>query len=217
MAHPAGSELRSRTVATPQRVHKFSDQALLLDEEAVLSKHQMMEGQAVEIELLKEQEEQRGSERLYFRDGKRLIDFVLAFETPADADDQKEEEKEKQRELAEKRKVFEENLQTSGLELEHEDEISTKVSLESTLFAFYNRMPKIVGKILKCTCFIVFRLEDVFYLSDKHLDLSFLSIAKHAPISRTIFVFLTPRNKIFGHEVFGGHLSCCCHLRFIVL
>ena len=147
MAHPAGSELRSRTVATPQRVHKFSDQALLLDEEAVLSKHQMMEGQAVEIELLKEQEEQRGSERLYFRDGKRLIDFVLAFETPADADDQKEEEKEKQRELAEKRKVFEENLQKAGLELEHEDEITTKVSLESTLFAFYNRMQKIVGKI----------------------------------------------------------------------
>ena len=48
-------------------------------------------------------------ETLYFRDNRRLIDFVLVYKDSDDPDDSK------------KRKTFERNLQEEGLELETED------------------------------------------------------------------------------------------------
>ena len=48
-------------------------------------------------------------ETLYFRDGKRRIDYILAYE------DQEDEKKE------ERRKYFENELVKGGLELEYED------------------------------------------------------------------------------------------------
>lgn len=47
---------------------------------------------------------------LVFRDGKRKIDYVLAYE-PEDEEDLKKEQR---------RKTFEKNLVEEGLELEHE-------------------------------------------------------------------------------------------------
>ena len=56
---------------------------------------------------------------MFFRDGKRRIDFVLAFsekeDKPSGKDAEKEAKKRKQRQL------FEENLKEEGLELEYED------------------------------------------------------------------------------------------------
>lgn len=54
------------------------------------------------------------NESLYFNDGKRSIDFVLAWKT---AEERNTEEK--MREI--KRAIFEENLRNEGLELETED------------------------------------------------------------------------------------------------
>ena len=57
--------------------------------------------------VLQELEEKR--ETMFFRDGKRRIDFVLAYH-----------ESEKY-EREQRRKLFEENLKKEGLELEYED------------------------------------------------------------------------------------------------
>ena len=131
MAHPSESGLRARVPANqsdaPRRQDKFADQTPLLDEEAVLSKHQMMEEQALEIELEHIEVEKREKERLCFRDGKRLIDYVVVYETPSNEDELKEDEKEKLREKAEKRDRFQRNLLDAGLEIEYEEEVTTKV------------------------------------------------------------------------------------------
>lgn len=54
------------------------------------------------------------NESLFFNDGKRSIDFVIAWKTP---DERNTEEKIKEI----KRAIFEENLRNEGLELETED------------------------------------------------------------------------------------------------
>lgn len=131
MAHPSASGLRSRVPANESpgtgRQESFADQTPLLDEEAVLSKHQMMEEQTLEIELEHIEVEKREKERLRFRDGKRLIDYVIAYETPSDEDELDEKEKEKLGEKAEKRERFQRNLEKAGLEIEYEEEVTTKV------------------------------------------------------------------------------------------
>lgn len=133
MAHPmaSGSGLRARGPASQgdasKRQDNFADQTPLLDEEALLSKHQMMEEKTLEIELEHIEVEKREKERLCFRDGKKVIDYVIAYETPSDEDDLKEEAKEKLREKAQKREKFKQNLLDAGLEIEYEEEVTTKV------------------------------------------------------------------------------------------
>lgn len=138
MAHPSGSGLRSRVPASngegAGRSGGFADQTPLLDEEAVLSKHQMMEEKALEIELEHIEVEKRGKERLCFRDGKRLIDYVIVYETPADESQLKEEEKEKLRAKAQKREKFQQKLLEKGLEIEYEEETTTKDDETKTHF-----------------------------------------------------------------------------------
>lgn len=132
MAHPtSASGLRSRIPPTngdsSRRPESFADQSPLLDEEAVLSKQQMMEEQTLELELEHTEEEKREKERLRFRDGERCIDYVIVYETPADDSELKDEEKEELNEKQEKRERFEKKLQEAGLEIEYEEEVTTKV------------------------------------------------------------------------------------------
>jgi hypothetical protein len=141
MAHPRTTELRARNAGAfdwegnqetddqrlPRHHQTSAEDAPLLDEEAILSKHEMAEQQAIEIELEKTGLTKKESEKLYFRDGVRLIDYVIVFETPAadaqlDEDDQKKEEAH-----AEKRRIYEASLKEAGLDLEFEEGISTKV------------------------------------------------------------------------------------------
>ena len=57
---------------------------------------------------------------MFFRDGKRRIDYVLAFTEKEDKPSGKDAEKEARKK--EKRDLFEENLiKAEGLELEYED------------------------------------------------------------------------------------------------
>lgn len=134
MAHPSESGLRSRVPASngdgSRRPESYADQTPLLDEKAVLSKHQMMEEKTLEIELEHIEVEKKGKERLCFRDGERFIDYVIVFETPADESELKEEEKEELREKAQKREKFEQNLLQAGLEIEYEEEVTTKVRVK---------------------------------------------------------------------------------------
>lgn len=131
MAHPSSGGLRARVPASnsddSRRLDIFADQTPLLDEEAVLSKHHMMEEKTLEIELEHIEVEKKGKERLCFRDGKRFIDYVIVYETPSNEDELKEEEKEKLREKAQKRDKFQQNLLDAGLEIEYEEEVTTKV------------------------------------------------------------------------------------------
>lgn len=138
MASPSG--LRARVPASQseasRRQSDSADQTPLLDEEAVLSKHQMMEEKTLEIELEHIEVEKKEKERLCFRDGKRLIDYVIVYETPSNEDDLKEEAKEKLSEKAEKREKFQRNLLEVGLEIEYEEEVTTKVGTAYKLFVF---------------------------------------------------------------------------------
>lgn len=72
-----------------------------------------------DIELLEGNSSERGSQypsSLFFRDGRRKIDFVLVYESSGDEDDKK----------ATQRKIYEDNLRSKhGLELE--EEISLQV------------------------------------------------------------------------------------------
>lgn len=136
----SASGLRARVPASQSEASKrqgdSADQTPLLDEEAVLSKHQMMEEKTLEIELEHIEVEKKEKERLCFRDGKRLIDYVIVFETPSNEDDLKEEAKEKLSEKAEKREKFQRNLLEVGLEIEYEEEVTTKVGTTYKLFVF---------------------------------------------------------------------------------
>ena len=144
MAHPSGSELRSRIPASngdgSRRSGSSADQTPLLDEEALLSKHQMMEEKTLEIELEHIDVEKKEKERLCFRDGVRFIDYVLAYETPADDSELDEEDKEKLQEKADKRERFEKNLLEAGLEIECEDEVTTKVGHEISWYFIIGRL-----------------------------------------------------------------------------
>lgn len=139
MAHPSESSLRSRVPASngdgSRRPESSADQTPLLDEEALLSKHQMMEEKTLELELEHIDVEKR-EERLCFRDGKRFIDYVIVYETPSDKSELKEDEKEELQEKAQKREKFEQNLLEAGLEIEHEDEVTTKVRSVKEYFDF---------------------------------------------------------------------------------
>ena len=139
MAHPSESGLRSRVPASngdgSRRPESSADQTPLLDEEALLSKHQMMEEKTLELELEHIDVEKR-EERLCFRDGKRFIDYVIVYETPSDKSELKEDEKEELQEKAQKREKFEQNLLEAGLEIEHEDEVTTKVRSVKEYFDF---------------------------------------------------------------------------------
>lgn len=150
MAHPRGSaSLRARSVAgtsngngNENSVHAeaFKDDTPLIDESAVLLKHEMLTERAVEIELGKSEKD--GSERQCFRqdgpEGKRFIDLVLVYETPSGEDaNVNDEDREKERGLAEKRKVFEANLRTAGVELEYEDAIDSKVGKQTNVNIFH--------------------------------------------------------------------------------
>lgn len=147
----SASGLRARVPASQseasRRQSDSADQTPLLDEEAVLSKHQMMEEKTLEIELEHIEVEKKEKERLCFRDGKRLIDYVIVYETPSNEDDLKEEAKEKLSEKAEKREKFQRNLLEVGLEIEYEEEVTTKVGTTYKLFvfvigqAFFNAYP----------------------------------------------------------------------------
>lgn len=147
----SASGLRARVPASQseasRRQSDSADQTPLLDEEAVLSKHQMMEEKTLEIELEHIEVEKKEKERLCFRDGKRLIDYVIVYETPSNEDDLKEEAKEKLSEKAEKREKFQRNLLEVGLEIEYEEEVTTKVGTTYNLFlfvigqAFFNPCP----------------------------------------------------------------------------
>jgi len=147
----SASGLRARVPASQseasRRQSDSADQTPLLDEEAVLSKHQMMEEKTLEIELEHIEVEKKEKERLCFRDGKRLIDYVIVYETPSNEDDLKEEAKEKLSEKAEKREKFQRNLLEVGLEIEYEEEVTTKVGTTYKLFlfvigqAFFNPCP----------------------------------------------------------------------------
>lgn len=136
----SASGLRARVPASQseasRRQSDSADQTPLLDEEAVLSKHQMMEEKTLEIELEHIEVEKKEKERLCFRDGKRLIDYVIVYETPSNEDDLKEEAKEKLSEKAEKREKFQRNLLEVGLEIEYEEEVTTKVGPTHKLFVF---------------------------------------------------------------------------------
>ena len=136
----SASGLRARVPASQseasRRQSDSADQTPLLDEEAVLSKHQMMEEKTLEIELEHIEVEKKEKERLCFRDGKRLIDYVIVYETPSNEDDLKEEAKEKLSEKAEKREKFQRNLLEVGLEIEYEEEVTTKVGTAYKLFVF---------------------------------------------------------------------------------
>jgi len=125
------SGLRARVPAAQSEASRrqgdSADQTPLLDEEAVLSKHQMMEGKTLEIELEHIEVEKKEKERLCFRDGKRLIDYVIVYDTPSNEDDLKEEVREKLSEKADKREKFRQNLLEAGLEIEYEEEVTTKV------------------------------------------------------------------------------------------
>ncbi|XP_067044600.1 anoctamin-4-like [Acropora muricata] len=139
MAHPtSASGLRSRVPPTngdsSRRPESFADQSPLLDEEAVLSKQQMMEEKTLELELEHTEEEKREKERLCFRDGERCIDYVIVYETPADDSELKDEEKEELNEKQEKRERFEKKLQEAGLEIEYEEEVTTKNDKMKTHF-----------------------------------------------------------------------------------
>ena len=127
----SASGLRARGPANQseasRRQSDSADQTPLLNEEAVLSKHQMMEEKTLEIELEHVEVEKKEKERLCFRDGKRLIDYVIVYETPSNEDDLKEEAKEKLSEKAGKREKFRQNLLEAGLEIEYEEEVTTKV------------------------------------------------------------------------------------------
>lgn len=123
----SGSGLRARGPASQSEASNSADQTPLLDEGAVLSKHQMMEEKTLEIELEHIEVDKKEKERLCFRDGKRLIDYVIVYETPSNEDDLKEEAEEKLREKAEKREKFQQNLLEAGLEIEYEEEVTTKV------------------------------------------------------------------------------------------
>ena len=128
MAHPSG--LRARVQSgdgDSRRTETSGDRTPLLDEEAVLSKHRMMSEKSLEIELEHIDIQKKDKERLSFRDGERCIDFVLAFETPLNEEELKEEEKEKLKEAAGKREIFQKNLLEAGLEFEYEEEVTTKV------------------------------------------------------------------------------------------
>lgn len=131
MAHPSESGLRSRVPASNgdglRRPESSADQTPLLDEEALLSKHQMMEEKTLELELEHIDVEKREKERLCFRDGKRFIDYVIVYETPSDKSELKDEEKEELQEKAQKREKFEQNVLEAGLEIESEEEVTTKV------------------------------------------------------------------------------------------
>lgn len=138
MAHPSESSLRSRVPAGngdgSRRPESFADRSPLLDEQALLSKHQMMEEKTLEIELEHIEVEKRERERLCFRDGNRFIDYVIVFETPADDSQLKDDEKEELREKAEKRERFEKNVVEAGLEIEYEEEVTTKDDKMKTSF-----------------------------------------------------------------------------------
>lgn len=140
MAHPQPTELRARVSGASvdekdstqnghKKQHTFADDVPLLDEEAILSKHEIMEQQAIEIELEKTSLTSSRKERLRFRDGERLIDYILVYETPAEDTKLDEDDQEKEDENAERRSVFEANLKEAGLELEYEEGVSTKVRL----------------------------------------------------------------------------------------
>lgn len=148
MAHPRGSaSLRARNSSTglnvsgngqTNRPDSFKDDTPLLDENAVFLKHEMMEERAVGIELAGSEKEKYDAERQCFRqdgpDGKRFIDLVLVYETPSGSDTKmKDEEREKERVQAEKRKSFEANLREAGVELEYEDAIESEVSEDNCL------------------------------------------------------------------------------------
>ena len=139
----SSSGLRARVPASQSEASRWQgdsvDQTPLLDEEAVLSKHQMMEEKTLEIELEHIEVEKQEKERLCFRDGKRLIDYVIVYETPSNEDDLKQEAKEKLSEKAEKREQFQQNLLEAGLEIEYEEEVTTKVRAVKKLFVFYNQ------------------------------------------------------------------------------
>lgn len=141
----SASGLRARVPASQSEASKrqgdSADQTPLLDEEAVLSKHQMMEEKTLEIELEHIEVEKKEKERLCFRDGKRLIDYVIVYETPSNEDDLKEEAKEKLSEKAEKREKFQRNLLEVGLEIEYEEEVTTKVGTTYKLFVFVIGQP----------------------------------------------------------------------------
>lgn len=137
MSHPQ-TELRARNAGSSSSNEKdsnnafnkppnFADEVPLLDEEAILSKHEFMEQQAVEIELEKTSLTSSRKERLRFRDGEKIIDYVLVFETPAEGNELDEDDQKKEEENEEKRRLFEAHLKEAGLELEYEDGISTKV------------------------------------------------------------------------------------------
>ncbi len=57
---------------------------------------------------------------MFFRDGKRRIDFVLAFSEREDKPT-KNKDVERESRRREKRELFEKNLAAEGLELEYED------------------------------------------------------------------------------------------------
>lgn len=147
MSHPQ-TELRSRSTVgsglpnekdslnSSRKPRNFSDEEPLLDAEAILCKHELMEQQAVEIELEKTSLTSSQKERLKFRDGVRLIDYVLVFETPAEGTKLDEDDQKKEEENEEKRRLFEAHLKEAGLELEYEDGISTKVQFPDLLNSY---------------------------------------------------------------------------------
>ena len=70
---------------------------------------------------------------LFFRDGKRKIDFVLAYEPHEEDED---EEKKRYR-----RSTFEKNIVDDGLILEHEDkEVLHVTDLENGVYAWQTRL-----------------------------------------------------------------------------
>ncbi|XP_032221070.1 anoctamin-3 isoform X2 [Nematostella vectensis] len=132
------SELRARNIqglagpekrnGTPREAegNSYGEKEPLLDEDAIYSKHEMLEALAIEIELEKTGSEAEVSGSLCFRDGARIIDYILAYETPIDTESLSAEQKETENSHADKRRVYEENLKKAGLELEHEEGVSTK-------------------------------------------------------------------------------------------
>ena len=73
---------------------------------------------------------------MFFRDGKRRIDYVLAFTEKEDKPSGKDAEKESKKK--EKRELFEENLRKEGLELEYEDKkVSCSVTQSTRIKVIY--------------------------------------------------------------------------------